>query len=518
MILRVPPSILGRALRSTRVPRPFVRCYSDKNKDVEPKKDHSAAEHKVNNATSRAAPAPFDGANPVGHLLNKDKKPYIPKLNHERLTYNYPGLPNQDDFTKYAGNASHKATKPVSRWSRYVPKIIAAVVVAWGAYTVKVWVFPSEEGSDSKELLSPTAFHKFIVTHKEQIDSDHFLIELTPKFNHWQFNYHIDYAEKSIWNGDRIWSVDIKQPEIMVVRSYTPLPLYFMKSEYTRSGEKKPLLKVIDNDTEDYDKLGVMTLYVKRYPDGEVSRYITSRAVGDELELRGPHIEYKFPYHPLKDFFQRPTFKDLPSKIEAESMRDKIVSVKQLPKFDNLTFYSAGTGIAPILQVLFSRNPYRGYTTIHYSAQSPGEIQPMERFLFFLEQIDRVRLVRHYDSEKRFLSKNDIPKPTEPHYLSPMRLEQHDFSPDESFRMRKRIDENEDLELSEPPVRYENAVDQARTTKGTEKEGAALALVCGPNGYVDYVAGAKQMETGNQGDIGGLLGKQGWNNHNVYKL
>lgn len=516
---------IRQATSRSLVYRSVLRCYSKDNKEIEPKKDESVSKHNIKPSTSRAAPAPFDASNPVSSLLSKNKKPYIPKIKHERLTYDYPGLPNQDDFTKYSGNSEHKPIKPVTRWSRYVPKILTAIVVIWGAYTVKVWVYLPEKGSDSKELLSPTEFHKFIVTHKEQIDEDHFLVELTPKYNHWQYNYHINYAEKSIWNGDRIWSVEIKQPEIMVVRSYTPLPLYFMKSEYTRSGEKKPLLKVIDNDIEDYDKQGVMTLYVKRYKDGEVSRYITGRNIGDELELRGPHINYKFPYHPLKDHFQRPTFKDLPSKIEAESLREKIESVKNIPKFDNLAFYGAGTGIAPILQVLLSRNPYRGHTTVHYSAQAPGELEPLERFLFFLEQIDRILLKKHYDSDKKsILTVKDVKKPTELHYLSPLRLEQQSFSPEESLKMRMRILEGENEEeetIGEEDadfVRYDNAIEQARATKRKKKEDPALALVCGPEGYIGYVAGPKDLEAREQGPVDGLLGKHGWSSLNVYKL
>ena len=242
----------------------------------------------------------------------------------------------------------------------------------------------------------------------------------------------------SIWNGDRIWSVDVKQPDIMVVRAYTPLPLYFLKSEYTRSGERKPLLKVINNDGEDYDKGGVMCLYVKKYNDGEISRYITSRNIGEEIELRGPNVEYRFPYHPLKNYHTRPIFRDLPSKIEPEHLLQKTIKANDLPAFDNLNFFAAGTGIAPILQVLLSRNPYRGFVNIHYSAQKPGELEPLERFLFFLEKLDRIKLIRHYDSEnKTILTAKDVSKPSKSAYTSPLKLEQKeaDLTPEEALKL-----------------------------------------------------------------------------------
>ena len=229
------------------------------------------------------------------------------------------------------------------------------IVLVWSGYTYHVWMTDTEEGEDSSDLLNPNEFHKFIVTHKEKIDDDHYIIELTPKFSYWEYSHGTDPEGKSLWNGDKFWSVEIKQPDINVVRSYTPLPLYYLKSEYTRSGEREPLLKVINPEIDEYDKHGTMCLYIKRYNDGEVSRYITDRNIGDELELRGPNIEFKFPYHPLHKLHKRPIFKDLPSKVEADNMIETVKRVNNLPDVDNIVFYAAGTGIAPILQVLFSK-------------------------------------------------------------------------------------------------------------------------------------------------------------------
>ena len=514
----------------------FYRCKSntdksnkktDKELTSNDANNDKVGNFKVKSTSSPASPAPMDPNSGVSHYLKKDNKPYIPKLKHERLSYEYPGLPNQDDFTKHT---NEKKPKVVNRWSRYFPKIITAVVVLWGAYAIKVWVYLPEPGSDSQELLDPKEFHRFIIAHKEEIDDQHFLIELIPKFNHWQYSFYSNYESKSIWNGDKIWSVDVKQPDIMVVRAYTPLPLFFMKSEYTRSGDRKPLLKVIDNDADDYDKQGSMCLYVKKYDDGEVSRYISSKKIGDELELRGPNIEYKFPYHPLKQFHERPIFRDLPSKIEAENLVEKIKKVNNLPEFDNLTFYAAGTGITPILQVLLSRNPYRGFVDLHYSAQKPGELKPLERFLFFLEKLDRIKLHTHYDNIKNSrLSSKDVAKPESSGYISPLHLEEkeeksHQLSPEEALKLRMQIlngddkyqDQiiNDDLRVH----RYKNAIEQAIVTSKELKKPSSLSLVCGPYGYIDYVAGNKHAEVNEQGPIKGLLGEKDWDNSNTYKL
>jgi len=494
------------------------------NNEVSTPNSHEVSSFKVKLTTSASAPAPMDGNSAVQHLMKKNNKPYIPRTSHERLSYEYPGLPNVDDF-----NVKTNKPKVVSRWSRYIPKILTAIVFAWGAYTVKVWFFPPEDGEDSKELLAPHQFHPFIITHKQQIDDDHYLVELMPKFKHWQYSYYAHYDQKSIWNGDRIWSVDVMHPQIMVVRAYTPLPLYFMKSEYTRSGEKEPLLRVVNNDGDDYDKGGVMCLYVKKYGDGEVSRYITSKEVGDELKLRGPNVEYKFPYHPIKKLHERPIFRDLPSKVEPETGLEKLYRRNKLPPFDNMNFYAAGTGIAPILQVLLSKNPYRGFVDLHYSAQKPGEIKPLERFLFFLEKLDRVKVHHHYDSDKKtVLSNKDFTKPVPSEYLSPLRIEQTEsnLSEEDALKLRLLILKDEETtpkELTEDSTtergpRYENALEQARETSKIPKKGASLSIVCGPDGYVSYVAGDKLAATNEQGPIGGKLGEKNWDNTNTFKL
>lgn len=515
------------------------RALSDKNnkdKDSQDnrgvaKKNDNTEVFKVSSKSSLSAPAPMSPDLGVEGLMKKDNKPYIPKIKHDRLTYDYPGPPNEDDFTKH----SDKVKKPVvvNRWSRHAPKLLTALAVLWCAYTVKVWYFPLEKGADSKELLDPHAFHKFVITHKQKIDDDHYLIEVRPKFKNWQYSYYAHYENKSIWNGDKLWSVEVKQPHIMVVRSYTPLPLYFMKSERTRSGELEPLLRVIDNDAEDYDKGGVMTFYIKRYENGEVSRYIVDKNVGDELDIRGPHIDYTFPHHPLKALHERPMFRDLPSKIEAESLVETIKKDNKIPDFDNLDFYAAGTGIASALQPLLSRNPYRGFTRIHYSARTGNELGPLERFLFFLEKLDRVELIRHIDDHpKTFLKAKDVTKPSSRNYVSPMRQElegttegKSGLTPEEALKLRMSIlDEEKDNKTAaeekarERAPRYENALQQAQVTSKKPKTPSALAIVCGPDGYTEYVAGGKLLNSDEQGPVTGLLGAKSWDSTNVYKL
>lgn len=503
--------------------------HDDKSSEISKReKDlHDVQQFKIKRTTSKSAPAPME-FNGVEQLMKKNNKPYIPKYKHQRVTFEYPDLPNKDQY-----NTLNNKPKRISRWTRYIPKILTVIGVIWAGYTIKVWYLDDpEEGQDSNELLDPNEFHKFIVTHKEQIDDEHFIIELKSKYDRWEYSFATNPDKKSLWNGDHIWSVEVKQPDINVVRSYTPLPMYYMKSEYTRSGEKTPLLKILNPEVDDLDKNGTTCLYVKRYKQGEVSRYITDREIGDELELRGPTIEYKFPYHPLKKIHQRPIFKDLPSKVEPDNMIESIKRDLKLPDVDNMDFYAAGTGIAPILQVLFSKNPYLGYVNLHYSARKPGEIGVLLRFLFFLNKLDRISFHCHYDSEpKTILTETDIPQPAEPNYYSPKKLDEvtAQLSPQEALNVRMQVMKDEEemkpekvkkliQSASERGERYGTALEQAMVTATKPKKSAALAIVCGPDGYVEYVSGPKDLVHKTQGPVTGLLGEKKWNNSNVFKL
>lgn len=59
-----------------------------------------------------------------------------------------------------------------------------------------------------------------------------------------------------------IWSIFIKDDDIQVERPYTPL--------------------------EGIDEHGRMKFWIKRYPRGEVGRWLHTKIVGDKIEIRGP--------------------------------------------------------------------------------------------------------------------------------------------------------------------------------------------------------------------------------------
>lgn len=65
-----------------------------------------------------------------------------------------------------------------------------------------------------------------------------------------------------------LWSLEFKQPALQIARSYTPLP--------PKEGENE----------------GELRFLIRRLRGGEMSNYLSRLSVNDEVEVRGPGIEY----------------------------------------------------------------------------------------------------------------------------------------------------------------------------------------------------------------------------------
>ena len=152
-------------------------------------------------------------------------------------------------------------------------------------------VFEYYRESDAPFLKSPK-FTRFSIISKEEVSPTSFIVTLRPQS-------HIDkpglagrsdhYTKE--WERGT-WSVEFKQPELQIARSYTPLP-------------PRP-----------DDKPGDLRFLIREEANGEMSRYLARLAEGDKVELRGPHTEL-----------------ELPAEVR------------------DVLFLAGGTGIAPALQV-----------------------------------------------------------------------------------------------------------------------------------------------------------------------
>lgn len=349
---------------------------------------------------------------------------------------------NADKFSCSIRNSYKRlfSTNPVKNSSFNYKKF-----AVFGGSIISIYAFIQLKDKTPKDYLNPDEFIPFIITNKADIDDDHYFIELTPKYNIWKSK------DVEIWNGLKLWSVEVKQPQIMVVRRYTPLPLKFENAE----------IKI--QDENDY-KDGKLMFYIKKYNQGEVARWIYKKSIGSELELRGPYVEFEFPAE---------------NSIERSMINDDLAKIKP-DKFihSNIIFFAGGTGIAPILQSTLSKNPFKGFVEIFYSTKTQSEI-PLKNYLNLLTQLDRVKV--HYLNNK--LNLKDIPSPIKNSNL--IKLDDFDS-----------INEQLAAKISKNPP--------------------SLAIVCGPDGYMNYVCGLKPYNT--QGLLSGLLKERSWTEENVFKM
>jgi NAD(P)H-flavin reductase len=444
---------------------------------------------------------------------------YIPQATYQRVSYEYPEPPKEPKF------------KPVesSPIRRHIPLLAALGGILWTVYAYKH--FMSDKKSGDQNVLSPEHFVTYKLTFKEDVSSDIALLELSPKYD-----THRELIRKSggLWNGRKIWSVEIKQPEIQVVRRYTPLPMYYMQSK--EGQETKGLLRLLGKDQDE----GRMVLMVKRYSDGEVSRYLHRLPVGSDVEIRGPFVGYKFPYTPIDMTEPRSPMEDLPSRMEPEYDHPD-----GIPLPENIAFFAGGTGIAGILQSLFSVNPPRGRVDVFYSVRSRDEI-PFKRFILFLEKAGRAKFHYFIDRENHFITTGDIREPVAKNYS-------HNADPEadkqvaHEIKVRKIMEElrkekesgnfketissdpirrpqvaaakqatSEKRQKANPKLKYRSILEQVANNPPSAKGDHSIAVVCGPSGYLSFVSGPPGPKM--DAPIGGLLGQKGWDTSNTFRM
>lgn len=603
-------------LRLTPIPRlrlPLkkanVRCFSASRARLQKLPEKSDKSDDTDGSPLPASQLPDDRSKTAP--AEQGPRGYVPRMTYERVAYEYPPSPTVNSAGEERGGGGRiKPPAPVesSAWKRHLPYAAAAAGVLWALYAYKYFV--SGEKTGEEQALEPDRFTTFKITYKEDVGRDVQLIELSPR-NYEEYRKVLK-AKESLWNGKHLWSVDVKQPEIQVVRKYTPLPLYYMQGGLTEkdAAERPPaLMKMLGEDEDE----GRFVLMVKKYDDGEVSRWLHRLPVGTLVDVRGPYVGYKFPYSPIdKDMPQRPTMQDLPSRMAPEDFPDeyavavpadpvvgeaapqspglwskltgskssataekKVVitpSGKQTPLPENVAFFAGGTGVAPVLQALLSRNPPRGFVDVYYSVRTRSEI-PFPRFLLFLEKAGRAKFHFFVDDENKFIVPEDVPAPAPLQYSGYTndklreeleRQKKLDAAVAEVKKERQQLKNASEaapvttapvergaiVDTFQPPaepasepipepvsapapvlvrpvvenprIKYRSILDQVTDRKATGRDarlrmqGPSLAVVCGPPGYVAYMAG--RPDARGTAPIGGVLGARGWDITNTFRM
>ena len=144
------------------------------------------------------------------------------------------------------------ATQPTAKADISPEKRFISIVAAFGV-GCSIYFFLDDPKKLEQHTLSPSRFSPALLTSSEDSTPNTKLIELTIPPNLLPKGDHV-FAP--------IWSVFIKDDDIQVERPYTPL--YGMSED------------------------GRMKFWIKKYPYGEVGRWIHSKKVGHKIELRGP--------------------------------------------------------------------------------------------------------------------------------------------------------------------------------------------------------------------------------------
>lgn len=334
--------------------------------------------------------------------------------------------------------------------------VFGASSVALGGLSYSYYGKYREE--QGKVELSRSYFVKYKVTWRSFVDKDHYLLEIEP----------LKHQKVNLWreNGYRnLWSVEIKQPEIHVVRNYTPLPLKHVSDGESEKNE--PKLNVLDGGKADNGK---MMFYIKKYDNGEVARWLSQLPIGHHIEVRGPYVEYTFPESPEDEIVLDTSFLNL------DNEKNAVVKTKY-KQFD-INFFTGGTGIVTPLQLLLTQNPFKGrIQVIHACKDYQKELRPLLPILAKLEMAERLQ-IRSFE----------------------------DF--------RSELKRGAQLNgLIDPPYPFRGITAPNDTGEALKP---IFSFVVGPEGFIASVCGPKFDL--HQGPVTGFLGKKGWDNNTVYKL
>ncbi|KAF1990112.1 hypothetical protein K402DRAFT_390418 [Aulographum hederae CBS 113979] len=321
-----------------------------------------------------------------------------------------------------------------------------------------------------------------------------------------------------------VWSVQIKQPQLQIARSYTPLPpitstspptppspsstTTTTKSTSTSSTADLPPVKPIANPSSVSDippQETDLRFYIRQHTSGELSRYLHAIPPNERVFVRGPYLELEIPEH-----------------------------------VEEVVFIAGGTGIAPAMQIadLMARRERGGKLTVLWACrmrdECAGGVSASESGAGVEGGAGSGQHPPSSPSSWRnWLSlTNPSPPPpsSSPRRKSPIvtsleslqsRLNAHPTAPTSSLHIEYFVDaENKMLKPASVLKHLKNG--DGSLKQGTE--GARMIVVSGPEGFVNLWAGPKMWAGGKevQGGVGGWLrglagegGEKGWR---VWKL
>ena len=278
-----------------------------------------------------------------------------------------------------------------------------------------------------------------------------------------------------------IWNVQFKQPQLQIVRAYTPLP---------------PLV----TDSLDPDETETLRFLIRKDAQGgEMSSYLHRLPVGSTIELRGPNVEY-------------PIAKDV----------------------KNVIFVAGGTGIAPAMQVAHAMF---GGLSIRQKSEKRLHILWANRkredcagaASSGTEDIDTTTSATASGSWSWTSLLSSSAKVADDTIDKTVKVKEHPNAIVQQLdSLKTQHDENIMLSFyvdEEKTYIHTGTIENAlKSIKDTAASGETQIIVSGPPGFITYLAGPKVWQDGveKQGPLGGrlaqVLGKDGRSDVKVWKV
>ncbi|KAJ1308772.1 hypothetical protein OPQ81_004462 [Rhizoctonia solani] len=320
----------------------------------------------------------------------------------------------------------------------------AFVVVGAG---LGLYAFASDKASSSATPLSDLKFTPLkIVSAKSNGENSKIITLAVPP--------HLMPDESTL---APVFSIYIKDSDIQVQRPYTPL-------------------KGIDDN-------GNMNFWIKRYADGEVSRWLHSKNEGDELEVRGP----------VRTF----DFKD--------------------GEYDEVIMISGGTGVTPFVQLLNhvfggrtpNSRPLKTHYTLLHSSQNPASLPIMD----VLYNACVYSVANRHDFTLRLFV--DVPTPVPNTRLHQSHMENLHVGRIGKEHVMHVLQERGVIPRPQTWLEWIRGVQPVCLTE----EKKLLFLVCGPEPMITAFSGPRMIRRRPDNQlVGGILGELGFTPKQVKAL
>ncbi|KIW16712.1 hypothetical protein PV08_03901 [Exophiala spinifera] len=354
---------------------------------------------------------------------------------------------------RFKSTTSETSPDPSSRPKSRVSKR-SVFVAAWTALGVvagwQIYNYNSKRDS----------FVAYTLVSKQPVSSTASIFHLEPKQPSSNFEKYKEAWRKGIWN------VDFKQPQLQIVRAYTPLP---------------PVEEGTDAEKKNKEKHDELRFLIRKDPHGEVSSYLHKLPIGAEIEMRGPNLEYEL-----------------------------------TPDVRQIVFFAGGTGIAPALQIAHAL--FEGHNDDHgddSGRQQKGNSKTKNLHILWASRMREDCAGGVSDAAP---SETVPPKPTWSGLFSRPKAKKPNTPPPQSSEKGLIVKELDALKEKYPgqvTVEYfvnaedtwidEDAVfralsrfDDKEFSAGTAAPGQRQILISGPPGFISYLAGPKEWRGGRE--------------------